>query len=148
MKIVVAAKEQLNHFFSVYAPQTGCSDQGKYAIIVDGNLDDHVCATKDGYSCHGGFGNGSHSADGEHILEYAESHNFTIMKTVFRKRDSHFISFCSGSSRTQIDFVLVKDRDRKLDTDAKVVLYESVASQHRPLIYTLKMTPPRIKQIE
>ncbi|VDP22619.1 unnamed protein product [Heligmosomoides polygyrus] len=29
MKIVVAAKERLYHFFSAYAPQTGCSDQAK-----------------------------------------------------------------------------------------------------------------------
>ncbi|VDO90911.1 unnamed protein product [Heligmosomoides polygyrus] len=29
MKIVVAAKERLYHFFSAYAPQTDCSDQAK-----------------------------------------------------------------------------------------------------------------------
>ncbi|VDP04932.1 unnamed protein product [Heligmosomoides polygyrus] len=29
MKIVVAANERLYHFFSAYAPQTGCSDQAK-----------------------------------------------------------------------------------------------------------------------
>ncbi|VDP52747.1 unnamed protein product [Heligmosomoides polygyrus] len=29
MKIVVAAKERLYHFFSSYAPHSGCSDQAK-----------------------------------------------------------------------------------------------------------------------
>ncbi|VDP23498.1 unnamed protein product [Heligmosomoides polygyrus] len=144
MKIVVATKERLYHFFSAYAPQTGCSDQAKGefwnlldertaevlskdVIIVAGDLNGHVGATKDGYSCHGGFGYGSRNADGERILEYAESHSLTIVNTVFRKRDSHLISNYSGSSKSQIDFVLVRDRDRSLVTDAKIVPYETVA---------------------
>ncbi|VDO40532.1 unnamed protein product, partial [Heligmosomoides polygyrus] len=86
-------------------------------IIVAGDLNGHVGATKDVYSCHGAMG--SRNADGERILGYAESHNLTIVNTVFRKCDSHLISFYSGSTRTQIDFVLVKDRDRSLVTDAK-----------------------------
>ncbi|VDP19224.1 unnamed protein product [Heligmosomoides polygyrus] len=110
MKIIVAAKERLYHFFSAYAPQTGCSEQAKDefwslldektadvpskdVIIVAGDLNGHVGATKDGYSCHGGFGYGSRNAVGERILDYAESHNLTIVNTVFRKRDYHLISY-------------------------------------------------------
>ncbi|VDO91031.1 unnamed protein product [Heligmosomoides polygyrus] len=164
MKIVVAAKERLYHFFA-YAPQTGCSDQAKDeswnlldektaevpskdVIIVAGDLNGHVGAAKDGYSCHGGFGYGSRNPDGERILEYAESHSLIIVNTVFRKRDSHLISYYSGSSKCQIDFVLVKDRDRSLVTDAKVVPYETVAPPHRSLICTLKIASPRLKQVE
>ncbi|VDP25185.1 unnamed protein product [Heligmosomoides polygyrus] len=165
MKIVVAAKERLYQFFSAYASQTGCSDQAKDefwslldektaevpskdVIIVADDLNGHVGATKDGYRCHGGFGYGSRNADGERILEYAESHNLTIVNTVFRKRDSHLIQYYSGSSKSQIDFVVVKDRDRSLVTDAKVVPYETVAPQQRPLICTLRIAPPRQKQVE
>ncbi|VDP30874.1 unnamed protein product [Heligmosomoides polygyrus] len=165
MKIVVAAKERLYHFLSAYAPQSGCSDQAmdefwnlldektaevpsKDVIIVAGDLNGHVGAAKDGYSCHGGFGYGSCNPDGERILKYAESHSLTIVNTVFRKRDSHLISYYSGSSKSQRDFVLVKDRDRSLVTDAKVVPYETVAPQHRPLICTLKIASQRLKQVE
>ncbi|VDO67818.1 unnamed protein product [Heligmosomoides polygyrus] len=162
MKIAVAARKRLYHFFSAYAPQTGCSDQAKDEfwslldektaevppkdVIIIADLNGHIGA--DGYSCHGGFGYGSRKADGERILEYAESHNLTIVNTVFRKRDSHLISYYSGSSRSQIDFVLVRDRDWSIVTDAKIVPYETVAPQHRPLICTLKIAPPRLKQIE
>ncbi|VDP19030.1 unnamed protein product [Heligmosomoides polygyrus] len=66
-------------------------------IVVAGDLNGHVGATKDGYSCYGGFGYGSRNADG---------------------------------------FV----------TDAKTVPYETVATQHRPLICSLKITPPRYKE--
>ncbi|VDP53861.1 unnamed protein product [Heligmosomoides polygyrus] len=144
---------------------SGCSDQGKEqfwsliddktadvlpkdVIIVAGDLNGHVGVAKDGYSCHGSFGYGSRNADGERIFEYAKSHNLTTVNTVFRNRDSHLISHYNGSSKSQIDFVLVKDRDRSIVTDAKVVPYETVAPQHRPLIYTLKIAPPRLKQVE
>ncbi|VDP22621.1 unnamed protein product [Heligmosomoides polygyrus] len=73
------------------------------SYVVAGDLNGHVGAAKDGYSCHGGFGYGSRNVDGERILEYAESHSLTI-----------------------IGFVLVKDRDRSIVTDAKVVPNEMV----------------------
>ncbi|VDP29299.1 unnamed protein product [Heligmosomoides polygyrus] len=141
MKIVVAAKERLYHFFSAYAPQTGCSDQAmeEFWSLLDEKTADVL--SKDVIIV-------ADDLNGHRILEYAESHNLTIVNTVFRKRDSHLISFYSGNTRTQIDFVLVKDRDRSLVTDAKVVPYETVAPQHRPLICTLKIAPPRLKQVE
>ncbi|EYB91332.1 hypothetical protein Y032_0207g2033 [Ancylostoma ceylanicum] len=66
MKIVVATVERRLHFFSAYAPQTGCSDKAKDdfwtlldekteevppedTIIVAGDLNGHVGATKEGY---------------------------------------------------------------------------------------------------
>ncbi|XGW10231.1 hypothetical protein V3C99_012037 [Haemonchus contortus] len=121
-----------------YAPQAGCSEQTKdkfwnlldektaevplqEALVVAGDLNGHVGATKDGYSCHGGFGYGSRNTDGERILEYADSHNLVIVNTKFRKRDSHLITFYSGENRTQIDFVLVRHRDQGLVTDAKTI---------------------------
>ncbi|XGW17243.1 hypothetical protein V3C99_002112 [Haemonchus contortus] len=141
MKIVVVIERQKYHLFSAYAPQTRCSEQTKdmfwnlldektaevplqEAIVVAGDLNGHVGATKDGYSCHGGFGYGSRNADGERILEYADSHNLAIVNTRFRKRDSHLITFYSGENRTQIDFVLVMHRDQGLVTDAKTVPYK------------------------
>ncbi|VDO21731.1 unnamed protein product [Heligmosomoides polygyrus] len=35
------------------------------------------------------------------------------------------------------------DRDLSIVTDAKIVPYETIAPQHRPLICTLKVAPPR-----
>uniref|UniRef100_A0A7I4YN09 Reverse transcriptase domain-containing protein n=1 Tax=Haemonchus contortus TaxID=6289 RepID=A0A7I4YN09_HAECO len=166
MKVIVVIECQKYHFFSAYAPQAGCSEQIKdkfwnlldektaevwvqEAIVVAGDLNGaHVGATKDDYRCHGGFGYGSRNNDGERILEYADSHNLVIVNTKFRKRDSHLITFYSGENKTQIDFVLVRHRDQGLVTDAKTVPYETVATQHRPLICTLKIAPPKPKFAE
>ncbi|VDP13176.1 unnamed protein product [Heligmosomoides polygyrus] len=88
----------------------------------------------------------SEFADSHSLI--ADSHSLTIANTMFRKRGSHLVSFYSGNTKTQIDFILVKHRDRTLVTDAKVVPYETVATQHRPLIDTLKIAPPRLRQVE
>ncbi|VDP10129.1 unnamed protein product [Heligmosomoides polygyrus] len=145
--------------------RTGCSERDKDefwsllvektaevpsldVIIVGGDLNGHVGATKDGYCCQGGFGYGSRNVDGERILEYAESHDTTIVNTKFRKRASHLISFYSRNTKTQIDFILVRNRDQGLVTDAKIVPYETVATQHRPLICTMKIAPLSTRQIE
>ncbi|VDO24438.1 unnamed protein product [Heligmosomoides polygyrus] len=43
-------------------------------------------------------------------------------------RDSHLVSFYSGSTKTQIGFILVKHRGRRLSTNAKVVPYETITT--------------------
>ncbi|VDO94500.1 unnamed protein product [Heligmosomoides polygyrus] len=51
--------------------------------------------------------------------------------------------------RHEIELVVpVKDHDRSIVIDTKIVPYETVAPQHRPLIYTFKITPPRLQQVE
>ncbi|VDP09412.1 unnamed protein product [Heligmosomoides polygyrus] len=124
MKIIVAVEERRCHFFPAYAPQTGCSEQtkdefwslldektaevpSKDMVVVAGDLNGHVGETKDGYSCHGGFGYGSRNGDGERILEYADSHDLTIVNTKFRKRDSHLISFIAGTPKRRLTMSLL-----------------------------------------
>ncbi|VDO99713.1 unnamed protein product [Heligmosomoides polygyrus] len=53
-----------------------------------------------------------------------------------------------SAASVEIPFVLVKDRDRSIVTGAKIVPYETVAPQHRPLICTIKISPAGLKQIE
>ncbi|EYB89152.1 hypothetical protein Y032_0235g3181 [Ancylostoma ceylanicum] len=159
MKVVIATTDQRLHF-SAYAPQTGCCDQVKDdfcmlrdektaevsledAVIVAGDLNGHVGATKNGHRCHGGFACGTRNEDGERILEYADSHNLVIVNTEFQKRPSQIVSFYISNAKTQTDSVLILQRDQKLVTDAKVVSYETVATQHLPLICTMKIMPPK-----
>ncbi|EYC05841.1 hypothetical protein Y032_0080g1394 [Ancylostoma ceylanicum] len=160
MKVIVTMAEQRLYLFSAYAPQTGCCEQVEDdfwmlpdektaevpmedTIVVAGHLNGHEGASKDGYRCHGGFVYGTRNDDSERFLKYADSHDLVIMNTTFRKRPSHHVSFYSGNAQTQIDFVLVRHRDQELVTDAKVVPYGTVATQHRPLIFTMKIMPPK-----
>ena len=75
MKIILVYERRRLHFFSAYAPHTGCAEAVKEAfwalldektaevpqedtIIVAGDLNGHVGSTKDAYRCHGGQGFG------------------------------------------------------------------------------------------
>ncbi|WP_218939395.1 endonuclease/exonuclease/phosphatase family protein, partial [Wolbachia endosymbiont of Atemnus politus] len=165
MKIIIMTAQRLIHVFSAYAPQTGCSDQVKDdfwamiddkvaevppedAIIIAGDLNGHVGREKHGHSCHGGRGFGVINTDGERILDFADAHNLVITNTVFKKQESHLKTFYSGNAATQIDFVLVRRRDLKFVLDTKVIPYETVATQHRPLVCKIRIAPPRQKREE
>ena len=72
--------------------------------------------------------------DGEHLLEFAESLDFVICNSLFKKRKSHLVTYSSGGAQTQIDYILTRLKDRKLLKDVKLVPREECVSQHRLLI--------------
>ncbi|VDO29701.1 unnamed protein product [Heligmosomoides polygyrus] len=74
------------------------------------------------------------------LRKYADSHNLTIANIMFRSRDSHFASFYSGHTKTQIGFILVKHRDRGLPQMRRAIarariLKSSLVSMMRMVIY-------------
>uniref|UniRef100_A0A914WEJ7 Uncharacterized protein n=1 Tax=Plectus sambesii TaxID=2011161 RepID=A0A914WEJ7_9BILA len=160
MKIVITTDNHKLHVFSAYALQTGCSDHVKdefwmmldhktadilqgEPIIVMGDLNGHIGKQKDGHRADGGHGYGKRNEDGERILDYTDVHDLVIVNSFFTKRDSQLKTFYSGLTSSQIDFVLVRRRDFLLITDAKVVPYETVATQHHPVICTMRIKPPK-----
>ena len=68
------------------------------------------------------------------ILDFTLSYDLILANTWFRKRESHLITFKSGSSASQIDFLLTRKVDRDYCMDCKVVPGESIVTQHRLLI--------------
>ncbi|VDL84134.1 unnamed protein product [Nippostrongylus brasiliensis] len=73
MKVVVVTEKRRLHFFTAYAPWTGCSEEVKdefwallhektaeipseEMVVVAGDLNGLVGISKDGFKCHGGFG--------------------------------------------------------------------------------------------
>lgn len=160
MKVVLVAEGRRLHVFSAYAPQSGCTDQDKDefwtlldektsetsaedVLVIAGDLNGHVGQTSNGNNCHGGHGFGACNIDGERILEFANTHDLAITNTFFSKRVSHLATYYSGNAMSQIDFVLVRKRDLKLVQDAKVVPSETTTTQHRPLICTMSVEPPK-----
>ena len=103
-------------FLSVYAPQSGLSDEVKDLffdqlravtaripasefLIPYGDWNGHVGRAGTGYrEVHGGMGYGRPEPDveGERILEYAQ-HLTCFLGTRFKKRDSHLITYKSGN---------------------------------------------------
>ena len=66
--------------------------------------------------------------------------------TCFKICDSHLITYKSGNIATQIDFVLLRKRLRKLVMDVKVIPGEEVALQHQLLVCEMMIDiPPQSK---
>ncbi|KAK6755366.1 hypothetical protein RB195_014000 [Necator americanus] len=107
---------------SAYAPQAGCSEEEKACFWEDleQRLQRTVGSRKDGFeSCRGGYGYGARNDDGLRILEYAVASDLIIANTQYRKRKSHLITYTSGGRETQIDFWMLRRRDRRLLQDSK-----------------------------
>ena len=134
-------------FLSVYAPQSGLSDEVKdlffdqlHAVnaripaseflIPCGDWNCHVGCVGTGYrEVHDGMGYGRPEpvVEGERILEYALAFDLLLGNTCFNKRDRHLITYKSGNIATQIDIILFHRTMRKLVTDVKVIPGEEVA---------------------
>ena len=74
-------------------------------LFIGGDLNGPVGTSRYGFdSVHGGFGFGERNESGNSILDFALSYDLILANTWFRKRESHLITFRSGSSASQIDF--------------------------------------------
>ena len=119
VKLIVG--QRVVTFLSVYAPQSGLSDEVKDLFFdqlraVTARIpaseflipcgDCHVGRAGTGYrEVHGGIGYGRPEPDfeGERTLEYAPAFDLLLGNTCFKKRDSHLITYKSGNTATQID---------------------------------------------
>ena len=77
-----------------------------------------------------GYGRPGPNVEGERTPEYALAFDL-ILGTLFKKRDSHHITYKSGNAATQTDFILFL----KFVTYAKVIPAEEVALQHQFLVF-------------
>ena len=159
LKLVVG--DVIVTFLSVYAPQVGLEDSIKerfYDELIDvvtklgeseivipcGDWNGHIGRRAMGYEgVHGGFGYGVRNT-GERLLEYADATDSVICNSYFKKKDNHLVTYESGPYRSQIDFILVKKRDRKLVKNATVINGEECAMQHKLLVCDLRLRAARV----
>jgi hypothetical protein len=76
-------------------------------LFIGEDLNGHVGSTCAGFEvAPGGFGYGSRNREGEDVLDFAMAFDLMIANTFFRKRESHLVTYRSGYSSSQINFVL------------------------------------------
>ncbi|KAK6730159.1 hypothetical protein RB195_006927 [Necator americanus] len=159
MAVKVDTGEVELRVISAYAPQVGCSEEekacfwedleqyvqsleGEEVLLIGEDFNGHVGSWKDGFeSFHGGYGYGARNDDGLRILEYAVASDLVIANTLYRKRKSHLITYTSGGRETQIDFWVLRRRDRQLLQDSKVIPTDHVAAHL--LVMDLKISRPK-----
>ena len=131
--------DSLLNVISDYAPQVGLSESIKMQFWED--LDSMVSTVSTSEKLfigfervHGGFGYGSRSQEGEDVLNFALAYDLLIANTVFKKRESHLVTFRSGQHSSQIDFILARREDRRDCLDCKVIPGECVVPQHKLVV--------------
>ena len=71
----------------------------------------------------GGFRNGVRNLDAERILEMGSALGMVVWITFLQKRDTRIITYASGTSKTQIDYKMMRNKDRKRVRDVKVIAW-------------------------
>lgn len=134
---------------SAYAPQVGLNESIKNQfwedldsmvsgipisekLFIGGDLNGHVGTSNVGFErVHGGFGYGSRNQEGVDILNWALAYDLLVANTIFRKRESHLVTFRSAQHSSQIDFILARREDRRACLDCRVIPGECVVTQHK-----------------
>ena len=164
ISIDIVVNEKVVTVISVYAPQSGWSEEEKEKFYEDltaevqsrhgisfvlGDFNGHVGRSSLGYDgLHGGFGWGERNRDGERILEFADSLDMVVGNTFFKKDDEKLITYKSGNCATVIDYAVVQIEVMKKVKDIKVILGEECFSQHRLLIMDLMMEHRAVRKLK
>ncbi len=85
---------------------------------------------------HGGQRQGVWNESGDYILDFATTYDLILTNTWFKK-DSHLITFKSGTNVSQIDFILTQKVDSRCCNYCEVTPGENVTTQHR-LVFVLE----------
>ena len=151
---------------SLYAPQSGHKEPGikerfydqlqsivakipaTEMLVMVGDWNGHVGAEAGAYDeAHGGHGYGVRNAEGESVLEFAIANDLIVGNTLFRKRDSHLITYSSGDHhKTQIDYILFRKRLRSAVSNVKVIPNEECVKQHHLVVCDLTVSMPLNKK--
>ncbi|PVH61462.1 hypothetical protein PAHAL_3G038200 [Panicum hallii] len=110
---------------SAYASQVGLSESSKSQFWED--LDSMVSTVPISEKL---FERGG----GEDVLNFAVAYDLLLANTLFRKRESHLVTFHSGQYSSQIDFILARREDRRACLDCKVISGECVVPQHKLVV--------------
>ena len=108
-------------------------------LVIGGDLNRHVGEEAEGYEeCHGSWGYGIRNEEGERILEMTEELDVWLAKTGSQKSEEHRVTYKSGKDATQLDYLLVRRRDRATVMDTKVTPREATTYQHQLLVMDVR----------
>ena len=103
-----------------------------------------MAATKQGHQAikriegyedlHGGNGIGERNMEGKMLLQYSDAKELCVANTWLRKEEKRKVTYSTGGSESEIDFVLVVNGNRKYLRDMKVIPGDL---QHRLVVMDL-----------
>ncbi|KAK3572156.1 hypothetical protein QTP86_022232 [Hemibagrus guttatus] len=149
---------------SGYAPQVGCELEEKESfwseldevmesiptgerVVIGEDFNGHVGEGNTGdEEVMGKFGVKERSLEGQMVVDFAKRMDMGVVNTYFQKREEHRVTYKSGGSRTQVDYILCRRGNLKEISDCKVVVGESVARQHRMVVCRMTLMVCKTKR--
>ncbi|XP_070007557.1 uncharacterized protein [Nicotiana sylvestris] len=149
---------------SAYAPQAGLDEEVKRCfwegldeivrsispterLFIGGDFNGHIGMAAGSYGeVHSGFGFGDRNGGGTSLLDSAKAFDLVIANSTFPKREEHLVTFQSSAVKTHIDYLLLRRCDRGLCKDCKVILGETLTTQHRLLVMDIGIMMKRKKR--
>ena len=101
------------------------------AYVGEGNTNDEEAMGKHGF--------GRRNPEGQTVVNFAKRWELIVSNFMFVKRSTQRITYSSGGSNTQVDYILVRRRRMSEVWDTKVIMGESVAKQHRLVVSRMVM---------
>ena len=164
LKVLIG--ESILHIVSIYVPQIGLTvaEKDKFYealqttvsgipekdfLLPCGDWNGHIGRLSDGFEgVHGGYAFGSRNSEGERVLEFAVANDLVIGNSYFQKKDNHLVTYESGGSQSQIDFILCRKGHFKYIQNVKVIPGEECAPQHKLLVADLRIRTPVTRPTE
>ena len=116
-------------------------------VILRGDWNGHVGLEFNGFEdLHWGQGFDTRNVEGKRVLEFAFANDLVVRNTCFIKRESHIVTFNSGTNRTQIDYILYRKSFHKAVKDVKVIPDEKCVQQHNLVVCDFSVLIPRPKK--
>ncbi|KAK3560002.1 hypothetical protein QTP86_033748 [Hemibagrus guttatus] len=149
---------------SGYAPQVGCELEEKERfwseldevmesiptgerVVIGGDFNGHVGEGNRGdEEVMGKFGVKERNLEEQMVVDFAKRMDMAVVNTYFQKREEHRVTYKSGGRRTQVDYILCRRGNLKVISDCKVVVGESVARQHRMVVFRMTLMVCKMKR--
>jgi len=107
---------------------------------VGGNLNGHINMRANGYNpSHRCFDCEDKNSGRVSILDFRVTYVLVIVNLWFKKKENHLMTFEGGTTKTQIDYFLMRVQKRRLCKDCKVTPSEYLGTQHRSLVMDVEI---------
>ena len=160
LKLACPNTKEVTTIISAYAPQQGLSELEKdqfyeqletatrqaETVIIGGDLNGHVGMNGRESTSHGNIGLSERNEEGDRVVEFANTFDLVIANTWFTKTRNQLITFKSGNSESQIDYILTNRRHLKDIINCKTIPGEAVVSQHRLVVMDLRTRTKKKRQ--
>jgi hypothetical protein len=83
---------------------------------------------------HGGFGYGDRNQEGKDVRDFLIAYDMLVANTLFRKRQSHLVTFSSTQHSSQINLLLTRRMERRACLECKVIPKACVVAQHKLVV--------------